>query len=66
MVVQFTAPFRWDRAVFNAGELVDLPLALAQQLIRAGQAHEPLTETRAVDGPPAHKLMTPKSKKTVS
>ncbi|HAM40672.1 MAG TPA: hypothetical protein DCP69_04885 [Candidatus Omnitrophica bacterium] len=64
MIVHVTAPFRWNRAVFNPGEVVDLPAAFALQLVEAGQARvyaEPVTA--AVDGPPAHKLMTPKRKK---
>ena len=65
VIIELTAPFRWDRAVFNTGELVDLPVALARPLIEAGHAHErsPASETLAVDGPPANKLMTQKTKK---
>ena len=66
MVIVLTAPFRWNRVAFNAGEVVDLPEALALQLVDAGQAHafHPIAvETLAVEGPPANKLMTPKTKK---
>ncbi len=65
MIVTLTAPFRWNRVAFNAGEVVDLPAALALQLVEAGQAHAytPDLVGCAVEGPPANKLMAPKTKK---
>lgn len=66
MVIALTAPFRWNRVALNAGEVVDLPEALALQLVEAGQAHafhQSVVETLAVEGPPVDKLMTPKRKK---
>jgi hypothetical protein len=67
MIVTLTAPCHWHRAVLNAGEVVDLPAALALRLVEAGQAtatQEPVT--CAVEGPPADKLMHQKQKKSTS
>ena len=65
MIVTLTAPCHWHRAVLNAGEVVNLPAALALRLVEAGQSTmTPDSVTCAVDGPPADKLMRQKLKKS--
>jgi len=58
MVIELLAPVTLDRARFNAGESLDAPEPVATTLIARGRAR------KALEAPPADKLMRPASRKS--
>jgi len=66
MQVCLLAPFYWDRARLNAGEVVGLPDVIATRLVASGRACPSGASiiTAALESPPADKLMRPSRTKT--